>query len=135
MGYYSTLEGAHSFKTWCRSQADIRQAFEQEFAGRPELKQIEDLGYELVIRENDGVHYIDIEASEYTQKHWYENELVRLIRKLLAPGGRTYLIFVGEDGEHWGYAITPESIQDIEHVYRVNGRLLDDWLAEADTKP
>ena len=131
MGYYSTLEGAHTFKTWCRSDSDIRKIFDQTFAGHPELREIKDMGYDLVLREEDGVYFLDIDADEYTRKHWYENELANLIQKLVEPGARTYLIFAGEDSEIWAYAITSERLVDIEVCYHVNGQPLEDWMNEA----
>ena len=131
MGYYSTLEGAHSFQTWCRSDSDIQRAYEKAFAGHAEITNIQDLGYDLVMREENGVYYIDIEADEYTRKHWFENELANLVRLLIEQGARTYLIFLGEDSENWGYAITSEGLQDIEFICRVNGQLLEDWMSQA----
>ena len=131
MGYYSTLEGAHTFTTWCRSDQEIRQVFEQTFAGNTGINGYENLGYHLALREENGDWVIDLDASEYYQKHWYPDDLARLIQKLLAPSARTYLEFVGEDGERWGYAITHENILEVEFVSMVGGRPLDEWLSEA----
>ena len=131
MGYYATLEGVHSFRTWCRSEAEIKGIFAKVFTKHPELNDTQDLGYDLVLRKGEEIYYIDIEADEYTRKHWFEEELAKLIVQLIEPGARTYLIFRGEDGDTWGYAITSEGILDVEFICRVNGKLLDDWMNEA----
>jgi len=131
MGYYSTLEGAHSFRTWCRSDSDIRKVFETCFGGHAELQEIDDLGYDLVLRKEKDGHYIDLESDEYTQKHYYADELADLIKGLIERGARTYLIFTGEEGEKYGYAITSEGTHCIEFVCRVNGQLLDEWMDSA----
>lgn len=130
MGYYSTLEGEHRFRTWCKDGSDIEKVFEETFAGHADkLTKPEDLGYDFVLRSEDGKNWICIESDEYTSKHWFEREIVLFIQKLIAPDARTYLLFVGEDNLRWGYAITAQQIFNIEFVELVGGRPLEAWLA------
>ena len=130
MGYYSTMEGPMMFRTHCARAQEVKRIFEENFFGQIEgLEKIEDMGYELVHKKENGVSMIYIESDCYNQKHHFDEAFAWFISKLIAPKDRTYLIFTGEDNCRWGYAIASDQVEDIEIAYIVNGQFMDDWLA------
>ena len=136
MGYYSTMEGPLMFRTHCTKPQEIDRIFQETFQGNPVfLEKVEDLGYEMVHKEENGVYTIYIESDSYTQKHLFDEALAVLVSKLIARDHRTYLIFTGEDNLKWGYAIAADEVHDIEFIYLVNGERLEDWLAGEPSLP
>ncbi len=130
MGYYSTLEGEHRLRTWCKAGSDIERVFQETFSDHLDAPlKTEDLGYDFVLRSEDGKQWIYIESDDYNGKHSYEREIVLFIQKLIDPDARTYLLFIGEDNLRWGYAITAKEVLDIEFVELVGGRPLQAWMS------
>lgn len=132
MGYYSTMEGRMEFKTRCASQEEIERIFKESFDGGPDMPEtIDELGYDFLLRQEDEVCYIQLDAESCNQKHRHDYDLAVFISKLLAPDERSYLLFTGEDNDKWGYAISPGEVFDIDIIYHIQGIPLETWLVQS----
>lgn len=70
--------------------------------------------------------------EEYFGKHYGYIALAKIISILIPRGQRTWLEFIGEDGERWGYAIEHMNVMGIlyeEYVETTEGKIsIFDWV-------
>lgn len=146
MGYYSTLY-ISDVPINCETQKEMNTRVNKilkmpefyEIRGYNDLydipnsktthPRIEHLLYTLTFRGN----VLEITPIyDYYDKHYDDAALAFIISKLIAPKGKAYIEYVGEDGQQWGYAIERNKTHFIEYqtLVKINKKKisLNKWL-------
>ena len=121
MGYYSMMEPC-SFKSRL-SQEEIEERFKAFLEAREGDRGY--LEFYSFRRFPDGTVEVVPEGGDYFAKHYASDALAEFISAVIAPGHHALLEFTGEDGERWGYLITPGRVEEVIYLrcVRRNGRL------------
>lgn len=106
MGYYSSLEIEIS-----RAVVDIKAALElqDQYRNGNAAEGFESVSFGI---EAQTGKLLNISLDEYYGKFYgggkFAEDLSRILKK-----GKIKLLFTGEDGERWGYLISPGEVEDI----------------------
>jgi len=132
MGYYSIIK-FDGFKTDF-AQGEFEGHMKSFVEGRNSLQKAYGLGnvvnldmYRFDVK--DGYAFFSMPGEDYLAKHSNDQELAEFVSEVIRPFTRTYMEFIGESGERWGYAIESGRIRSLEyHDPTVNGVPLSRWL-------
>ena len=114
MGYYSSFEfQIKDAKVDTEKIKEIENYFEN-----PENENV--YGFYNVVFDIDKENYIrDIILEEYYAKFYDSEYFAEELSKALIEG-KVKLHFTGEDGERWGFVITPNNVEDLNFVTMTN---------------
>lgn len=110
MGYYSSLVSVETIEP---VKLDSRKLEElHRFFGNEENDEVYGF-YKVTVSEKHGVLKVDV--VDYFAK-FYDSEL--FCKKLSGAmvRGKVKITFVGEDGDIWGYCITPQKVEDLIYI-------------------
>jgi hypothetical protein len=132
MAYNSSIE-FDGFETEL-SQVELDRAFDQfiEEEERKSESPVAGLAYleTYCFRVEQGYASFDPGDSWYA-KHYADNLLAKFVSKVIRPGSRTSMEFMGESGSRWGYAIERNAVHLLryaEPVVMENGTPVSHWL-------
>jgi len=107
MGYYSTLSFNGKVENY------NKQSLEKL---NKELEKGKFEGFEGMSIKIDEEGNFDIDSTDYHCKFYQSQEFAKALSKIIEKG-EVYLYFDGEDGESWGYKITPGKIENLFKVF------------------
>ena len=77
----------------------------------------------------DGYAYFSMPYEDYHARHYCDHELAVFVALAIKEGSRAVIMFRGDDGDEWGFAIESGMVTPIEKVLIVAGTDLpiDKW--------
>lgn len=128
MGYYSSVNRV-TFES-ALTEAEIKEAFKKyirESASNADY--LEDYEFCCDSEKKEGLHEYTLEMGDYYAKHYADSDLAQFISEVIAPGKHSFIEFVGEDYERWGYLVLSNEVHCLTYETRVNGKTLSEFLS------
>lgn len=128
MGYYSSVNRV-TFES-ALTEAEMKKVFEKyvcESASKADY--LEDYEFCCDSEKKEGLYEYALEMGHYFAKHYAHSELALFISKVITPGKHSFIEFVGEDEERWGYLVLSNEVHDLTYETRINGKTLSEFLS------
>lgn len=127
MGYYSTLTRCDAVKVVGMTEEQFRKKWKEKVESLDANEGHLDFYDWLPGKKDPGCLWFNLECQddEWYAKHYADEELAEFISEVIAEGTYCVLEFQGEDGAWWGYYITKDSVEEIEYVRMVDGKLIE----------
>lgn len=116
MPYYSTIQISGKVKEYDKERLEL---LNNVLAGKVDPEEIhpalEIYGFKGGRFEFCENGKIELELEEYTERFYEADEIAEILSTIIKKG-YIRMVFIGEDGEIWGYFITPNSIKELTTI-------------------